>query len=79
MGRPPRNSATDVAKVIALHPEPVVASGDVHEQLGLTKDGALDRLNKLAEQGILESKNVGASGKVFWLADDGKEKLNEAF
>lgn len=79
MGRPPRNSAADVCRVIALHPEPVVASGDIYEELDLTQDGALDRLHTLAADGYLNKKRVGSSGMVFWLTDKGKEALNNAF
>lgn len=79
MGRPPRNSPAEVCRVVALHPEPVVSSGDIYEQLNLTQDGALDRLHTLVDQGYLDRKSVGSSGMVFWLTDKGREELNEVF
>ena len=79
MGRPPRNPPAEVCKAVALHPEPVVAAKDVNEKLGLSPDGALDRLQKLTNQGYFRSKDVGSSATVFWLTDKGREELNEVF
>lgn len=77
MGRPPRKSAAEVCKAVALHPEPVVTAKDIHEQLEMSPDGAFDRLKKLAEQGYLDSKEPGASAVVFWLTDKGKAELSD--
>jgi len=77
MGRPPRYSAAEMCKTVALHPEPVVAPKDLTTQLDMTADGILARLNTLSADGFLASKTVGSSGKVFWLTDAGKEELNE--
>ena len=76
MGRPPRNSDTEVCQAVALHPEPVVTAADIHEELDLTQRGAQGRLKSLVEEGYLESKKVGSSGLVFWLTPKGRQQLN---
>ena len=68
-----------MCKAVALHPEPVVSAKDIHEQLDMTPDGVLDRLQKLTEEGYFESKEVGSSAMVFWLTDQGRETLNDVF
>lgn len=75
MGRPPRNSIEDVCRIIALHPEPVITSSDIYEKLGMTQRGAQNRLETLVEEGYLESKDVGARAKVYWLTDRGRNTL----
>ena len=79
MGRPPRQSAEEICRIIALHPEPVVTVSDVYEEMDMTKRGAQERLKSLADEGYLNSKKVGSSGLVFWLTQEGKEALNDAF
>lgn len=75
MGRPPRLSAAEVCKIIALHPEPVVTSGDVHETMDMTQRGARERLERLVEEGYLHRKKVGSSGVVYYLSDQGRATL----
>lgn len=75
MGRPPSVSAEEVCRVFALHPEPVATASDVHEALDMTERGAQERLKKLAEEGYLGTKKVGASGRVFWLTSKGRNEL----
>lgn len=75
MGRPPRHSAAEICRVIALHPEPVVTAADVHETLNMTHRGAQERLKRLVEDGYLHSKKIGAAGMVYWLTDKGRNTL----
>jgi len=77
MGRPPRKSAAEVCRAVALHPEPVVTAKDIHKALDMSADGALDRLQKLETQGFVKSKQPGSSALVFWLTDKGKAELND--
>lgn len=79
MGRPPRVEASEVCRVVALHPEPVVTAGDVYDTLEMTQAGARKRMDRLVEDGYLESKSIGAAGKVYWLTDAGKRLLNDEF
>lgn len=75
MGRPPKMGAEEICRIVALHPEPVVAAGDVHEKMGMTQRGAQERLKRLVEERYLGSKKVGSSGLVFWLTEKGRSSL----
>jgi len=75
MGRPPSIKAAEVCKIVALHPEPVVAAKDVYEPMGLTQRGAQERLKNLTADGYLASKHVGSSATVYWLTDKGRSTL----
>ncbi len=77
-GRKPEAATEDVMKAIAMHPEPVVTASDVHEQIGLSKDGARERLKSLAEEGYLGVKRPGSSALVFWMTDKGRRALTDA-
>lgn len=75
MPRPPTHSAAEICALIALHPEPVVTTGDLHEDLELTQRGTQARLERLVEEGYLDRKSVGANGVVYWLTDKGRDTL----
>jgi len=79
MGRPPRFSNKDMLRLVALHPEPVVSSRDIAEKVDMTQRGVNKRLQRLAEDGLLQKKEVGSSAMVFWLTQEGKEELSELF
>lgn len=74
-GRTPDVSVEEVMSAIALHPEPVVTASDIHEEIGLTPDGARERLKSLAKEGYLEVKRPGSSALVFWMTDKGRALL----
>jgi predicted transcriptional regulator len=76
MGRPPRLSDGEVLRLVALHPEPVVSSKDIYEEMDMTQRGANKRLQKLVADGLLDQKEVGSSAMVFWLTDKGKKELS---
>lgn len=75
MGRPPRLSAEEICRIIALHPEPIVSTKDIYEQMDMTQRGAQERLKRLEEEDYLQSKQVGSSGTVFWLTPKGRSTL----
>jgi predicted ArsR family transcriptional regulator len=77
-GRRPEVAVENVMKAIAMHPEPVVTASDIHEQIGLSKDGARERLKSLADDGYLGVKRPGSSALVFWMTDEGKRALSDA-
>lgn len=74
-GRPPSVDAETVIRTLLLHPEPIVAPADVHEELDMTRAGARKRMKRLVEDGYLDSKKVGSSGIVFWVTDAGRSLL----
>lgn len=56
-----------------MHPEPAHAS-EVGERLDTTRRTAYNKLTDLADAGKLQSKKIGARGRVYWydpeLADE---------
>jgi predicted ArsR family transcriptional regulator len=77
MGRPPKLTAEEICRIVALHPEPVVTAADVHEEMDMTQRGAQSRLKRLVEEGYLESKKVGSAAAVFWLTPKGRDSLGD--
>lgn len=77
-GRNPQVSPEEVMKAIAMHPEPVVTASDINEEIGLSRDGARERLKSLAEDGYLDVKRPGSSALVFWMTDKGRATLSNA-
>jgi len=49
--------------------EPVITSSEVAEWSGLTRQGANRRLKRLEDLGHIQSKNVGAAAKVYWVSE----------
>ena len=43
-----------------------VTAGDVVEELGIARRTAHNKLNALVERGVLETRKVGARGRVWW-------------
>lgn len=77
-GPEPEISDTEVLRLIVLHPEPVVVAGDLVDELGVTRTAVNKRLATLVEEGLLESRKVGASAKIYWLTDEGREVAAQA-
>lgn len=69
-GRKDRRPDEDFIKIFRDSSEPVLTAREVAEILDYTKDGAYKRLEKLDEDGVLNSKRVGASAKVYWLSEE---------
>lgn len=71
-GRKPSISDEEILYEIAVAPDPFVVAPELTDALGMTRQGVLKRLNKLAEEGHLGRKETGAI-TVFWLSDSGRE------
>jgi predicted ArsR family transcriptional regulator len=50
--------------------DPVLGAGEVGEIVGLSRQGAGQRLRALVEEGKLERKKPGARTAVYWLPSD---------
>jgi len=68
---------SEYLRLIALHPDPVVTASDLAAQLPVTQQAVNKRLNRLQSDGMIYSKKVGASARVYWLSRAGKERLAE--
>ncbi len=47
-----------------------LTAGDVGDELGCSRRTAYDKLETLAERGDLETRKVGARGRVWWVSMD---------
>lgn len=76
VGRPKRVSDKEILQEIALARGPVVTAGELAEKLEMNQSGVYKRLNDLVDQGLVKERKVGASAKVYWLSEDGREYLD---
>jgi predicted ArsR family transcriptional regulator len=65
-GRRPQITDEEILDVFRSAADPVLTTGEVAAEFEITHRGVRDRLDKLAEEGTLESKDVGARAKVWW-------------
>ncbi|QLK25548.1 winged helix-turn-helix domain-containing protein [Natrinema zhouii] len=65
-GRRPEFTDEEILVVFRSSSDPVLTTSEVASQFDITHRGVRDRLEKLEEEGQLESKKVGARGKVWW-------------
>jgi DNA-binding MarR family transcriptional regulator len=67
----------DFLRIFALSPDPVLSATEITEQLPVSNQAVNKRLNRFERDGLVHSKKVGASAKIYWLTDEGKEKLRD--
>lgn len=65
-GRRPEFTDEEILAVFRSSSDPVLTTSEVASQFDITHRGVRDRLEKLEEKEKLESKKVGARGKVWW-------------
>ena len=65
-GRPTDISDEEILAVFRSSSDPVLTTKEVASQFDITHRGVRDRLEKLDDQGVIESKKVGARAKVWW-------------
>lgn len=66
---------SELLRLIASAPDPVVTSTELAEALDMSQQGAYNRLRSLEEDGYVRSRKVGASARVWWITDVGRQKL----
>jgi len=52
--------------------EPLTAS-DIVDRMDIARRTAHNKLNALTERGVLETKKVGARGRIWWIPDNGQQ------
>jgi predicted ArsR family transcriptional regulator len=65
-GRTPEITDQEILNVFRSSSDPVLTTREVASEFEITHRGVRDRLEKLANEGTLESKKVGARAKVWW-------------
>lgn len=62
---------------IRLSPDPVVTAGELAERTDYSRQNINIRLEELVENGLVAEKKAGARAKVYWLTDDGVQRVSE--
>lgn len=70
VGRRPRVSDEEILDAVRRVDTPVATTAMVAEALPIGRRGVLNRLTDLHDAGRLESMNVGAHGKIWWIPTD---------
>lgn len=68
-GRKPTITDKEILDVFRAASDPVLTTSEVAENFSISHRGVRDRLEKLEEEGVLESKKVGARGMVWWYSN----------
>jgi len=65
-GRNPDVSDEEILDVFERSDDPILTASEVAEALDMGRRGILSRLEKLEDEGVLESKKVGGRSVVWW-------------
>jgi response regulator of citrate/malate metabolism len=74
-GRKPTVSNDEILDVFRQATDPVLTTTEVAEQIELSRRGAFDRLDQLADDDVIEMKKVGETGAVWWFPRGLRERF----
>jgi len=63
-------SDQDILRVMSEADAPAVTAKEVSDHLGVTRQAISYRLDKLAEQDVVDCKGVGSRSVIWWTIDD---------
>ena len=66
-GRKPTVSDDEILAVFRESADPVLTASEVAEDLPIGRRAVHKRLRKLADEGVLHSKDAGSGSRVWWL------------
>jgi predicted ArsR family transcriptional regulator len=69
-----RVSDDEIISVFRDAEDPILTAGDVAEAVGVTPQAINSRLHRLNSEGRLETREVGARARVWWLSDSESEE-----
>jgi hypothetical protein len=69
-GRKPRVTDEEILDVLRDHPDPVLSTAEVADELTIKRRGTLNRLRELEEEGAVVSKQIGGRNTVWWLTPE---------
>lgn len=62
---------------IGAHPDPVVTTTEIADEVGVTQQAVHSKFQKFERQGLMTSKKVGSRSKVWWLTTAGRGVYSE--
>ena len=71
-GPTPRVSDDEIIDLFRDTDDPVLSTAEVTEQVPLKRRATYNHLRSLADEGRLESKQIGGRNTVWWLAESEK-------
>jgi len=63
---------------VAESPDPIVTSTEVADKVGVTQQGAYEKLSDMQDRNLIRSKKVGAHARVWWLTIQGRDVYRES-
>lgn len=78
VGQTPEVSDTKLLQTVYLSPDPIVTAGEIADRTGYTRQAVNYRFSRLEEEGLLQSRAVGARATVYWLTDAGERRILSA-
>jgi predicted transcriptional regulator len=76
-GRKRKVADSDILRVFALSPDPVLVASEVAEEVDMTRQGVFNRLQELEERGFVGSA-MKSSARVWWITPEGKRHLSDS-
>ena len=77
-GQTPKISNTQLLREVYLSPDPIVTATEIAERLDYSRQAINYRFTRLAEEGLLHRREVGARATVYWLSDAGERQILSA-
>jgi hypothetical protein len=71
-GPTPRVNEDEIIGLFRDTDDPVLSTAEVAEQIPLKRRATYNRLRSLADEGRLESKQIGGRNTVWWIAESEK-------
>ena len=75
MGRNKKVGEKEILEAIALSPDPIVTAAELAQSVDYSPDGMRNRLQELYDDGLVNKKDVGARATVWWISEDGRDRL----
>jgi len=78
-GRPRDVTDIEILEATALARGPVVTATELSEAVDMSVSGINKRLDMLVDDGFLHEKQVGANAIVYWLTEEGRQRVSAKF
>ena len=75
-GPDPSVEDVDILKTMLMAYPPALGTSDIADRIGLSQQATGRHLNRLEEEGYVESDKVGRA-RIWWLTDEGKEMVDQ--
>lgn len=76
-GRKPTVSDIEILRIFVLTPDPVFLASELTEDLDMSRQGVLRRLDQLESNDLLRSKKAGGR-RIFWITHKGHRAVADS-